>query len=93
MKEAWDLGRMESKDGIMGRPKKFQEQLQKWNWIEFNNVIKMLKKKKKKLQQLELCDSLHGKIEEIKRVRREINKIQVREEIMWNQRSSALWLK
>ena len=93
MKEAWDLGRMESEDGIMGRLKKFQEQLQKWNWIEFNNVIKMLKKKKKKLQQLELCDSLHGKTEEIKRVRREINKIQVREEIMWNQRSSALWLK
>ena len=48
MKEAWDLGRMESEDGIMGRLKKCQEQLQKWNWIEFNNVIKMLKKKKKK---------------------------------------------
>ena len=55
----------------------------------------MLKKKKKreKFQQLELCDSLHGKTEEIKRVRREINEIQVREKIMWNQRSRALWLK
>ena len=48
MKEAWDIGWMESEDGIMGRLKKCQEQLQKWNWIEFNNVIKMLKKKKKK---------------------------------------------
>ena len=42
------------------------------------------KRKKEKLQQLELCDSLHGKTEEIKRVSREINEIQVREEIMWN---------
>ncbi|XP_075659859.1 uncharacterized protein LOC142629699 [Castanea sativa] len=45
------------------------------------------------MQQLKLWDSLHGKTEEIKRVRREINEIQCREEMMWNQRSRALWLK
>ena len=42
---------------------------------------------------MELWDSLHGKAEEIKGVRDEINEIQVREEMMWNQRSRALWLK
>ena len=69
-----------------------QDQLQKWNWIEFGNVNKLLKEKKEKLQLLELWDSLHGKEVEIKRVRKEINEIQAREEMMWNQRSRNLWL-
>ena len=59
----------------------------------FGNVNKMLNQKKEKLQQLELRDSLHGNAEEIKRVRKEINEIQVREEMMWNQRSKNLCLK
>ena len=65
----------------------------KWNWEEFGNVNKVLKQKRERLQQLELWDSLHGKTDEIQKVRKEINEIQVREEIMWNQRSRALWLK
>ena len=65
----------------------------KWNWEEFGNVNKVLKQKRERLQQLELWDSLHGKADEIQKVRKEINEIQVREEIMWNQRSRALWLK
>ena len=84
---------MDSEGSIMGRIKRCQEQLQKWNWREFGNINKILKQKKEKLQQLELWDSLHGKAEEIKRVRDEINEIQVREEMMWSQRSRALWLK
>ena len=80
---AWDLGRIDLEDGIIGRLKRCQEQLQSWNWAKFGNVNKMLREREReKLQQLELCDSLHGKTEEIKRVIREINKIQVREEIM-----------
>ena len=73
---AWDPGRIDLEDGIMGRLKRCQKQLLRWNWVEFGNVNKMLKQKKEKLQQLELWDSLHGKIEVIKRVRREINEIQ-----------------
>ena len=90
---AWERERVDSEGSIMGRLKRCQEQLQKWNWREFGNVNKILKQKKEKLQQLELWDSLHGKAEEIKRVRDEINEIQVREEMMWSQRSRALWLK
>ena len=81
---AWERERVDSEGSIMGRLKRCQEQLQKWNWREFGNVNKILKQKKEKLQQLELWDSLHGKAEEIKRVRDEINEIQVREEIMWS---------
>ena len=84
---------MDLEGDIRGRIKRCQEQLQKWNWREFRNVNKMLNQKKEKLQQLELWDNLHGNAEEIKRVRKEINEIQVREEMMWNQRSKNLWLK
>ena len=83
VKGAWDLGWIDLENGIIGRLKRCQEQLQSWNWAEFGNVNKMLREREReKLQQLELWDSLHGKTEEIKRVIREINKIQVREEIM-----------
>ena len=45
---AWDPGQIDLEDGIIGRLKRCQEQLQSWNWAEFGNVNKMLKKKKKK---------------------------------------------
>ena len=90
---AWEVDRGDSEVDLRGRIKRCQDQLQKWNLMEFGNVNKMLKEKKEKLQQLELWDSLHGKAKEIKRVRKEINEIQAREEMMWNQRSKNLWLK
>ncbi|KAL4606562.1 hypothetical protein ACB092_09G112200 [Castanea dentata] len=93
MEEAWESSRLKEREGILNRIKRCQDHVQSWNWIEFGNVYKLLKQKQKRLQQLELWDSLHGKMEEIKMVKKEINKIQVREEIMWNQRSKALWLK
>lgn len=56
----------------------------------FGNVNKGLRQKKEKLQQLEAWDSLHKKAKEIQKVKKEINKILIKEEIMWNQRSRAL---
>ena len=90
---AWDSGRVEVMEGITSRIKRGQDQLRNWNWMEFRNVNYLLKQKKERLQQLEMWDSLHDKAEEIRKVRMEINEIQVREEIMWNQRSRAFWLK
>ena len=90
---AWDSGRVEVMEGITSRIKRGQDQLRNWNWMEFRNVNYLLKQKKERLQQLEMWDSLHDKAEEIRNVRMEINEIQVREEIMWNQRSRAFWLK
>ena len=43
---AWESGWAEAKFGIMERNKQCQEQLLNWNWKEFSNVNKVLKKKK-----------------------------------------------
>ena len=53
----------------------------------------MLRQKKERLQLLEARDSLHEDAMEIQRVKKEINEVLMREEIMWNQRSRALWIK
>ena len=90
---AWEPGWAKAESGIIERIKRCQDHLLKWNWEEFGIVNKVLKQKKERLQQLELWDNLHGKTDEIQKVRKEINEIQVKEEIMWNQRSRALWLK
>jgi len=50
----------------------------------FGNVNKSLKHKQGRLQLLEALNFLHEKAEEIKGLRKEINEILVREEIMWN---------
>ena len=44
---AWESGWAKAKFGIMERIKQCQEQLLNWNWKEFGNVNKGLKKKKK----------------------------------------------
>ena len=50
-------------------------------------------RKKNQLQHLEAVDDMLDKIGEIQGLKKEINEIQIQEEIMWNQRSRALWLK
>lgn len=59
----------------------------------FRNVNKILRQKQGKLQQLEVIDGVLDKVEEIKELKQEINENLTREEIMWKQRSRALWLK
>ena len=49
--------------------------------------------KRNQLQQLEAIDGLLDKAEDIKHLKKEINEVLLREEIMWKQRSRALWLK
>ena len=50
----------------------------------FGNVNRNLKQKQSRLQQLKSLDSLHEKAEEIQGLKKEINKILAREEILWN---------
>ena len=38
-------------------------------------------------------DLLHEMAEEIQELRKEINECLIKEEVMWNQRSRAIWLK
>ena len=78
---------------ILDRLKNCQEQLQRWNWKVFGIVNYTLRQKKNQLQQLEEVDGIIDKAREIQGLKKEINEIQLREEIMWKQRFRALWLK
>lgn len=62
-----------------------------WNREVFGNVNKVLKQKQERLQQLENLN--HDMVEEIQLLRKEINKTFIREEVMWKQRSRALWMR
>ena len=59
----------------------------------FGNVNNVLKQKQKRLQQLEERNLLHESTDEIQVLEKEINEMMLREEMMWNQRSKALWIK
>ena len=48
IKGAWEVDRVDSAGDIRGRIKRYQEQLKKWNWMEFENVNKMPKEKKRR---------------------------------------------
>ena len=78
---------------ISDRIKSCQDLLQAWNQREFGNVNKILKQKQSRLQYLEELNLLHESAEEIKVLRKEINETMIREEMMWNQRSRAVWVK
>ena len=93
MESAWDPLRVDPEFKITDRIKSCQIHLQNWNWNVFGNVHQVLRQKKERLQLLEARDSLHEDAEEIQRVKKEINEVLMREEIMWNQRSRALWIK
>ena len=59
----------------------------------FGNVNKRLKFLKEWLHQLEVQNRLHETALEIYEVRKELNEMLTREEVMWKQRSRALWIK
>lgn len=59
----------------------------------FGSVNRVLKQKQRRLQQLEALNLLHESTEEIQGLKKEINEMILREEMMWNQRSRALWIK
>ena len=83
-----DVGR-----SITDKLRQCQDHLQRWNWRVFGHVNKVLREKQLKLQQLEATEHGNEKSEEIRKIRAEINESLLREEMMWNQRSRALWIK
>ena len=93
IEEAWDPLRRDSDFKITDRLKNCQEHLHRWNWKVFGNVNNTLKMKRNQLQQFEAIDGMVDKAEDIKCLKKEINEVLLREEIMWKQRSRALSLK
>ena len=93
VERAWDPLDCNLEMSIQKRLKSYQVNLQNWNSKVFGNVSKVLKQKQSHLQQLEELDLLHESTEEIQGLKKEINEVMLREEIMWNQRSRALWIK
>ena len=61
--------------------------------MTFGNVNTRLKRLKERLQLIEGQNLLHDTANEIQALKKEINETLVKEEVMWNQRSRALWLK
>ena len=93
VERAWDPLDCNLEMSIQKRLKSYWVNLQNWNSKVFGNVSKVLKQKQSHLQQLEELDLLHESTEEIQGLKKEINEVMLREEIMWNQRSRALWIK
>ena len=92
VERAWDPLDCNLEMSIQKRLKSYWVNLQNWNSKVFGNVSKVLKQKQSHLQQLEELDLLHESTEEIQGLKKEINEVMLREEIMWNQRSRALWI-
>ena len=88
---SWDPLNANSNVKIRDRIKSCQAHLQTWNRREFSNVNKNLKQSC--LQQLEALNLLHESVEEFQALKKQINEVMIREEMMWNQRSRVLWVK
>lgn len=93
IEDAWDPLRVDPNFQIHDRLKSCQDSLQKWNREVFKNVNKVLKVKQERLQHLEALNLLHETGSEIETLRKEINEMLMKEEVMWNKRSRALWMK
>ena len=65
-----------------------------WSKVAFGNVTRDLKKKKELLRMAE-ADAIRGGgcYARVVRLKKEISKLLVREELMWKQRSRSLWLQ
>ena len=92
---AWNSYIEDSNMPIQERIERCQSNLKGWNQNKFGNVNKSLKQKQKqdRLQQLESLNMLHDIAKEISAVRKELNELHIKEEIMWNQQSWVLWLQ
>ncbi|XP_075669862.1 uncharacterized protein LOC142639588 [Castanea sativa] len=94
IKDVWESSiDMNSPDGLAEGLKRCAADLSHWNRNVFGHVSRQIQAKRKVFNSLILQDrdGCHGA--KIIRLRKEINDLLDSEEIMWSQRSKALWLK
>ena len=90
---AWDPYTEDSVMSVQERIERCKTSLQHWKQTCFGNVYKGLKQKQNHLQQLKSLNLLHETAEEIQSLKKEINELHTREEVMWKQRSRIAWLQ
>lgn len=94
VEETWRNGNGSNKmEEVMAMISECGQKLELWNCTSFGNVQKELHKAKQKLKQIQDEDPLCVRREEQNEARDEVQKWLKRDEIMWRQRSKALWLK
>ncbi|XP_075675171.1 uncharacterized protein LOC142644440 [Castanea sativa] len=94
IKDVWESSiNMNSPDGLAEGLKRCAADLSHWNRNVFGHVSRQIQAKRKVFNSLILRDRDGYYGAEINRFRKEISDLLDSEEIMWSQRSKALWLK
>ena len=73
--------------------KKCKKMLKKWSTAHFGNVTRQIKKVKELLWKAEEESVRTGDIQEVVRLKSELNLLIDREEQMWHQRSHVKWIQ
>ena len=73
--------------------RKCKKMLQKWSRAHFGNIKQQIKKTKEKLWQAEVTSAREGNVEEVVRLKDELNMLCEKEEQMWHQRLRLQWIK
>ncbi|KAL0009335.1 hypothetical protein SO802_010837 [Lithocarpus litseifolius] len=82
IKNAWDPLQDDTYFQIHERLRSCQDHLQRWNREVFGNVNKTLRVKQQQVQELGALNVLHETVEEIEGLRKEINEVLIKEEVM-----------
>lgn len=91
---AWSSGgRSDSLAAVASKLKTMQDVLSKWALKEFCSVQNKISSIRRKLKRLWDQPNSVAVEAEIKRTTEELDELLLREEIMWRQRSRALWLR
>ena len=73
--------------------KQCKKHLKAWSRDHFANILRKIKIVKELLWRVEEASASFGNLEEIARLKKELNSLYDKEEKMWQQRSRIQWLK
>lgn len=70
-------------DQVEGNIKSFQTKLNCWSWVAFGNITRALKEKKDQLRGVKELAIQGGLMDQVRRLKLEINGLLIKEEKMW----------
>ncbi|XP_074314560.1 uncharacterized protein LOC141649779 [Silene latifolia] len=89
IRRAWE----ESDWDVVDTISRCARELQKWKGLSIGKIMRDINRKRKRLEWLNVNERSVSNVRERKVVMRELNDLLKQEEIFWQQRSRALWLK